>query len=674
MTAPFGSPLSIQQLKGIGGMIRSILYISVLSWVMAPLVANSAELPPVEHFARLPYINSPVISPSGHAIAYRLELAEDTYIAVQEFATDARPRYFPARGEFQHRRLDWLSDDYLLVSTQYPDVRSEGPGVYFDSAPVIETRVMSINMKTMEAKAMFEINVGDYIPQHQDNIISLLPNDPEHYLVSAWTFPDIGSSVWKVSARTGGRRVYERPERYIGGWAADSNGVVRAGFGVKGDSMYRTVARVAGGRWKDVSLELDARNFRYNIAGFDKDDTDIIYVLSDFESNFQKLYTFRVSTAKIEEMIAGRDDADVLYPVFSRDGRLVSVSYAVDGESVEYFDENRESVHNSVAKLFPGMLVDAVDWSDDENKFIFMVSTSDAVPEYFIFDKKARTIDSISIQYPEMIQSGVPLAKTQPFNFQARDGLEIPAYVTLPIGYSKEEDGAIPFVVNPHGGPMARDYNRFDHYVQYFTSRGWGVLQINYRGSSGYGTEFLESGKGGWGTVMQDDVTDGTMAIVEAGFADRSNIAIVGSSYGGYTALMATVKEPDLYKAAVSISGISDLRDWVDHHLEFGARLALTNTVGDMWQDGERLRRYSPKRRADEINTPILLVHGTEDRTVYFDQSKGMAKALKDEGKVYQFVELEDELHGIRYWDARQKLFVSMDSFLMEYLPVQSFQ
>jgi dipeptidyl aminopeptidase/acylaminoacyl peptidase len=216
----------------------------------------------------------------------------------------------------------------------------------------------------------------------------------------------------------------------------------------------------------------------------------------------------------------------------------------------------------------------------------------------------------------------------------------------------------------PHGGPGVRDFSSFDTLVQMFTSRGYAVLQMNYRGSSGYGKEFQEAGHRQWGQAMQDDVTDGTRWLAAEGIADPKRTCIVGWSYGGYAALMGAVKEPSLYACVVSIAGVSDLRALISSNRRYVNGRIFTRNIGDGWRDRRSLEENSPVNGAGRIQAPVLLAHGTDDRVVPVQQTTDMAKALDRAGKPYEYVELDDADHSVMRGPERLKLFTAVDAFV----------
>jgi dipeptidyl aminopeptidase/acylaminoacyl peptidase len=241
--------------------------------------------------------------------------------------------------------------------------------------------------------------------------------------------------------------------------------------------------------------------------------------------------------------------------------------------------------------------------------------------------------------------------------------LSIPGYLTLPVGKDPKN---LPTVVYPHGGPYYRDSWGYDPVLQMMVSRGYAVLQVNFRGSTGYGQSWFEAGLRGWGTVIHDDITAGARWLIKEGIADPKRMCIVGWSHGGYAALIGVVKEPDLYQCAVSIAGVSDLNDLSSQESFFyGGRLSAREGIG---ANRKELKEVSPLQHADQIKVPVLLVHGEADYTVLASHSKAMAKELRRNKVPSELVLIKDGGHSLEREDMRLALFQKLDAFLAAHL------
>jgi dipeptidyl aminopeptidase/acylaminoacyl peptidase len=227
----------------------------------------------------------------------------------------------------------------------------------------------------------------------------------------------------------------------------------------------------------------------------------------------------------------------------------------------------------------------------------------------------------------------------------------------------------LPLVLLPHGGPHSRDHADFDVETEFLANRGYAVLQVNFRGSAGFGHDFMVAGLQRWGLEMQDDLTDAVQWAVAQGVADPARICIVGGSYGGYAALMGLVKTPQLYRCAASFAGVADLIDLIQHYGDYiGGHAAMQAQLGSAWSDRDRLRATSPALNADRIQAPVLLVHGTADRSVPVDQSRDMASALKRLGKPHRYIEQPGGDHHLSRYSHRLEYFKALEAFLAEHL------
>ncbi|HET8699279.1 MAG TPA: alpha/beta fold hydrolase [Gammaproteobacteria bacterium] len=258
------------------------------------------------------------------------------------------------------------------------------------------------------------------------------------------------------------------------------------------------------------------------------------------------------------------------------------------------------------------------------------------------------------------------------YSYRARDGVEIPGYLTRPL----DAKGPTPLVLLPHGGPAARDVGGYDWLAHALASRGYAVLQPNFRGSGGFGEKWEKAGHGEWGIgVMQNDLTDGVAAVVAAGIADPERVCIVGASYGGYAALAGAVFTPELYRCAAAIAGVSDLRDMLGFERDKAGQASATLSywrqamgVTDADSPVERLNAASPAQHVERVRAPILLIHGRDDTVVPITQSRAMQRALANAGKRVQLVELDGEDHWLSRPPTRLATLQALDRFLAEQL------
>jgi dipeptidyl aminopeptidase/acylaminoacyl peptidase len=354
------------------------------------------------------------------------------------------------------------------------------------------------------------------------------------------------------------------------------------------------------------------------------------------------------------------------YVVASDASTVLAVVTTAGGPHVEMVEANNPdaAVYASLSKAFPGEIVDLTSATLDGKKIVVSVSSDTDPGQLYLFDRDSGSVRFLMKGRPEL--DPARMAKVVPFSFKARDGLVLYGYMTMPRGGGK----GLPTIINPHGGPIGiRDDWGFNGEAQMLASRGYLVVQLNYRGSGGYGQAFEDRGHGEWGAKMQDDLTDATHWVAEQGYADPSRICIYGGSYGGYASLMAVAKEPDLYKCAVGYAGIYDL-DMMYHKGDISERESgkryLRRTIGT---DEAQLHARSPALLAERIKVPVILAAGLKDERAPPEQTAAMRDALKAAGHPPEDVILEpNEMHGFYAEDAQLNLYTKMLTFFDKYI------
>jgi dipeptidyl aminopeptidase/acylaminoacyl peptidase len=639
--------------------------------VAGPAVAGIVPKLPVEAFGTLPLMSQVAISPNGRYVAAMMLEANLRY-GVVIFDLDQLGKKPPLRastgGDWDVNWVHWKTDNRLLVSARLAYGRYH--------TDVLETRLLAVNADGSDLKKLVQPKLDSksgegHIVQVADQVVDFLPDDPEHILMSFNPEDPTRPKVYRVDVFTDQKAAIELGRGTIQSWTLDRQGRIRLAQGRDAgdvDAHYKTYYRATEkDEWKEIWDE-EKRSASFYPVVFDKTDPDVVYVESDHENGRMGLYRYRPGSGEFLSKVFLRADVDLDDLILDPKGvDIDGVTYITDATHTEWLSKESEAIHSDVQARLPGWSVGLVSRTFDNSRMIVSASAPDHSGRYYLYEPATKKLQIFSNTYSALDE--YDLARVIRVSYKARDGLEIPAYLTLPVGVGNPPKQPLPAVVMPHGGPESRDYGAFEPDVQMLANRGYAVLQMNFRGSTGYGSEFKEAGRKEWGEAMQDDVTDGTRWLVEAKIADPARICIVGGSYGGYAALMGVVKEQSLYKCAVSLNGVTDLPDLINNRGHFvGGRGSAARRIGDLWSDSEKLARNSPARRAADIRVPVLLVHGTKDRVVPPIQSRKMAEALKGAGKSYRYVELEDEEHWLTHGATRLQYYQELERFLGEHL------
>jgi dipeptidyl aminopeptidase/acylaminoacyl peptidase len=589
--------------------------------------AHSAPLP-ISAFFAPPASRGAQISPNGHYLALIERADQRDVVSVINLSTHAKTVALRARDGRRVSWVRWKGDERLLAAQGRKrhadgtaadgDDRAQSPrsGEVLTALDRDGTHAVTLSAGAQDAR-LAGLRISD-----------TLNKDPAHVLVVA---PDARGvqGVWKVDVGSGAAEFVgegkDDPDDEVDG----ASMVVRYDHKPsKDDADFDILGPAPGGVGKRAYVALQPRSRA-------EGDTPSLRIY-DFEHNSFSDPVWPTLKYEISDVVY-RDGGDRV---------LAGVCYTADTYQCDFKDEGLNADYRAAQAHFgDDHNITPLSMSDDGRYWLMGVQGPTEPGAYYVFDRRTKKMTLAANRHPELPSAG--LGRAERFVYKARDGMEIPAYLTLPPG---DLSGPLPLVVLPHGGPEARDSLGFDVWAQVLATRGYLVLQPNFRGSSGYGRKYVEAGYGQWGGKMQNDITDGVMALIKSGRVDKDRVCIFGASFGGYAALYGAAQSPEIYKCAASFAGVADLNALVNwEHTTKGheARYAYASkAIGDPVKDSARLRATSPIRFASRYKTPVLLIHGSEDRSVPKEQSQMMEQALRTAHKDVRLVIYPGEGHA----------------------------
>lgn len=505
----------------------------------------------------------------------------------------------------------------------------------------------------------FDGSILDWLPD-QDAVLMERSYVPEAYKMNTRIVRDKeGLGVDRIELPSLKAQPVEPPRREASHFMSDGRGDVRimqtagttaAGQLLSGEYKYFYRAKGASG-WDELGNFNSETESGIRPLAVDAE-ADSVYLLKKLNGR-DALYRRKLTASGVDQLVASDGKVDIDDVVrFGHGQRVIGYTYATDQRHAVYFDPEFKKLADSLGKALPKQpLVDFIASSADGQKLLIFAG-GDTIPgAYYLFDRTARSLNELALVRPEL--EGKPLASVQPINYAAADGTQVPAYLTLPPG--KEAKG-LPAIVLPHGGPSARDEWGFDWLSQFLVARGYAVIQPNYRGSAGYGEDWLsENGFRSWQTSI-GDINAAARHLIGQGIADPNKVAILGWSYGGYAALQAVATEPTLYRASVAIAPVTDLSLLKQDAKLFTSSKLVSQFVGS----GDHIAAGSPLRNADKIKVPVLLVHGDLDANVTIAHSEKMAAALPQS----EFVRFQGLDHYLNDSTARADMLTRIGQLL----------
>ena len=663
-------------------MNRQALHIGVAAVMLLALAPVRAAPPPIVAFAQGKSVVDAALSPDGHYLAVLMTL-KGVRVAMVQDRTIAGSDLKPVMSSALDHKFDigwcrWATDARLLCGLRGM-VRERG-------FVFIATRLAAVDANGKNLKVLVQgQDAAAAYGQLQDEIVDWTPGKPDTVLIAAQA--NLASSVDRAIASMGGDVAGRTADEYPGiyelnvvtgamvvrtqshpplrEFLADHQGKIRLGWGVVPDSdqIEYDVRDSDSGVWRRLlKYQAFSRQNRLRPLAMCPGDPNCAYAIGEYEGR-NALWRMDLRGDSSPTLEFSHPAVDVGNPIFSNDGRLVGVEYETDRPFVYYTDPARESVVRSLKSLLPGAFIVVRDVTRDGNHYLIRTTSDIDAGTYYLVDVPKGQASRIGSAYPDLDPR--QMGRMQSISFPAQDGTSIPGYLTVAPSLRAEH---LPLIVMPHGGPIYRDSWEFDFLRAFLVSRGYAVLQMNFRGSAGYGSKWFYDAHQDWGGLTYSDIADGARWAIKQGIADPNRIAIVGWSFGGYAALLGAVRDSSVFRCAVSIAGISDLSLLESQENNFIVGAIARQQIGT---DSTKLKADSPRRHVADVGIPVLMIHGDADAQANVEQTRAMDRALTAAHKTHESIILEGADHQLSRESDRTAMLTALEKFLDRNIPAR---
>lgn len=616
----------------------------------------SAAPPPIKDFARLPGIRNVALSPDGQRLLYIGSMGDQDVVVTLPSAADAPPKAVTGSepGEFDIRWCGWANNERILCGVS---ATARDSGLLYGIS-----RLIAINADGSRLKVLIQ-NSDMGAAQFQDQILDWTPAEPDTVLIELDPESKGYPEIYQLNVNTGRTAIRSRSHYPIRSYSTDGAGNVRFGYGYSANSaVLQYFARLDNDKkWLPLLKVKAFENTDALVPIAVIPGSNRAFASGSYEGR-EALWEMDLADQVEPKLVFSHPLVDAAAPILTPDRKLIGIFYETDRPFVYYTDEDTRQLVGMINRALPNSFNHIVDYSADRRFYVISAASDVEAGTYYLLRTDGNKLQRIATAYPTLDPK--TLGRMRSISYKARDGVEIPGYLTVPVGVRAEQ---LPLIVMPHGGPIARDSWEFDFLRAFLVSRGYGVLQMNFRGSAGYGEAWYGAAHQDWGGVTYADITDGTKWAIEQGIADPKRICVVGWSFGGYAALLSATRDSALYRCSASIAGVSDLNGLLREARYFSNRAFVAEQLGSI---KDKLREDSPVRHAEKITIPVFLIHGDRDIQADVDHTRRMVSALKSADKPHQAIYLKDATHQLNRESDRVTLLTELEKFLLQHLGV----
>lgn len=635
-------------MKIFNKVIHSLLIIIsllILPGCSEDMNSQIAKYIPLENFFKKPQQSGHKLSPDGKRYLYRAPVNGINNLFVRKIGTSESIQLTHSTDR-DIMRFYWGNNTEALFLQD-----TEGDESY---------KLYGVNIESQRVSCLTDFenantSIIDFYDKHPDEIIiGLNKRDPEY------------SDVYRLNILTGELQMMQMNPGNVRRWMVDNAGVVRIAYA--DDVLYR----------EDLNSE-----FKPIVDKRKDDDTfSIEYFTPDNKHVYAYSSVGRDKIAIVEYDLAANREVRVLFedPIYDAFGdderdyfqysgsnqKLLYAIYSAERRTIHFFDETFKEIYEKLKANVGDYEIVFTSFSEDYNTFMFYTSSDRLEGKIYLYDYKSDLLQPIEEETSWLDEN--EMAEMEPIQYLSRDGLTIHGYLTIPKGMEPKN---LPVIVNPHAGPQWRNSWGFDEYTQFYANRGYAVLQVNFRGSEGYGKQFMQAGFKQWGLKMQDDITDGVNWLIKEGIADKDRIAIFGMSFGGSAALAGITFTPDLYACGIDFWGTSNYFTWYD-----GFPPGWKKYMGEIhrrWMDPAvdslQMHQTSPVFHVENITAPVFIAQSANDRRVRLQQSEEMVEELEKHHKEYEYVLLQGEGHALSNEQKLIELMTRVEAFLFKHIP-----